>query len=310
MERVGTHMSNLDHGAESETTAAERLKRLLDLIPASAYAKIHACYHLQVPPHWQFADRINDDFHLIYIKGGEGSYTIEGNPVAFERGKIIFVGSGTQHEARQNRNRPPQIIPVRFGLCDSATGEPVRMERGPFWFELADEPGQELLRLFEKLHRRFAAGNDPELAVAGLIVTELLFACYMRLIGGDDAAPWDARLEKAKLAMEAAPGRRFDPSELAALAGLSEKYFRTRFKRQYGLTPAAWMTKVRMEYARFLLLEGGQSVKQIAEQLGYPDLYSFSKQFKQATGQSPLRWRLSAASSSAGSPRGTGPRPQ
>lgn len=307
MERVGTHMSNLEHPAKCEESAAVRLKRLLDRFPASAYASVHACYHVKVPPHWQFADRVNDDFHMIYIKGGEGSYTVEGSPVAFERGKIIFVGSGTLHEARQNRERPPHIIPVRFGIYDPATGQPIRTERRPFWFELTDEPGQELQRLFEKLHRHYAAGSEADVAICGLLVTELLYACYLRLTGRRDAEPWDARLEKAKLAMDAAPSERFVPAELAALAGLSEKYFRTRFKRQYGLTPAAYLTKARMEYARFLLLEGEQSVKRIAEQLGYPDLYSFSKQFKQATGRSPMHWRTSATSSGASS-RAIGPR--
>lgn len=78
--------------------------------------------------------------------------------------------------------------------------------------------------------------------------------------------------------------------ELAQLAGMSEKYFIAYFKRALGMTPGQYMYHLRMHKARELLYRRSLSVKQIADRLGYPDAYSFSKAFKKFYGTPPSRF--------------------
>lgn len=78
--------------------------------------------------------------------------------------------------------------------------------------------------------------------------------------------------------------------ELASLAGMSEKYFITFFKQTVGVTPGYYMYQMRMNRARDYLYEGGYSIKQIAEQLGYPDPYTFSKAFKKYYNRPPSQF--------------------
>lgn len=68
--------------------------------------------------------------------------------------------------------------------------------------------------------------------------------------------------------------------ELAAAAGMSEKYFIAFFKKALGVTPGQYIHQLRMNRARDLIYLRKYSVKQIADQLGYPDAFSFSKAFK------------------------------
>lgn len=68
--------------------------------------------------------------------------------------------------------------------------------------------------------------------------------------------------------------------ELAERAGMSEKYFITFFKQTVGVTPGYYLYQVRMNRARDYLYQKTYTVKQIAELLGYPDPYTFSKAFK------------------------------
>ncbi|MDG5789441.1 AraC family transcriptional regulator [Evansella sp. AB-P1] len=68
--------------------------------------------------------------------------------------------------------------------------------------------------------------------------------------------------------------------ELAVIAGMSEKYFFYYFKQSLGITPSRYIYQLRMNRARELLYSNRYSIKQIAEKLGYPDPYSFSKAFK------------------------------
>ena len=70
------------------------------------------------------------------------------------------------------------------------------------------------------------------------------------------------------------------------MADLSEKYFTRLFRQQTGVTPKRYQVNSRLSQAR-VLLEEGMSVKATAFQMGYPDPYVFSKQFKALLGIAP-----------------------
>jgi AraC family transcriptional regulator len=79
-------------------------------------------------------------------------------------------------------------------------------------------------------------------------------------------------------------------SELATVACLSEKYFITYFKHALGLTPGQYIYQLKMNRARDYLNEKRYTVKEIANLLGYPDPYSFSKAFKKYYSVSPSQF--------------------
>lgn len=83
----------------------------------------------------------------------------------------------------------------------------------------------------------------------------------------------------------------FKISRLYELSELSPKYFGTLFKAQYGMTPKEYAGTLRIEKAKELLISERQSVSEISEQLGFSDLYHFSKIFKEKTSYSPLKYR-------------------
>lgn len=69
-------------------------------------------------------------------------------------------------------------------------------------------------------------------------------------------------------------------NELAALVGISEKYFITYFKKALGITPGQYIYQIKMNRAREYLNEKKYTIQQIANLLGYPDPFTFSKAFK------------------------------
>jgi len=69
-------------------------------------------------------------------------------------------------------------------------------------------------------------------------------------------------------------------ADLAAIANMSEKYFISYFKKAVGVTPGQYIYQYKMNQARDYLLQRQLSIKEIANLLGYPDQYTFSKVFK------------------------------
>jgi AraC family transcriptional regulator of arabinose operon len=79
--------------------------------------------------------------------------------------------------------------------------------------------------------------------------------------------------------------------ELAAMASLSSSHFSARFKRHVGHPVLQYQTMLRMSRARELLDTTSATVAAIAAEVGYPDSFYFTRQFKKVHGIPPREYR-------------------
>lgn len=75
--------------------------------------------------------------------------------------------------------------------------------------------------------------------------------------------------------------------QLARMAEISPKYYVSLFKKTYGKTAIDFLTEVRVNRAKQLMLQEGVRLKDIAYQVGYNDEFYFSRMFKKEVGVSP-----------------------
>jgi two-component system, response regulator YesN len=82
--------------------------------------------------------------------------------------------------------------------------------------------------------------------------------------------------------------------EVAAAAGLSVSRALHLFRRETGVSLLAYVTALRIDYARYLLKNTERSMADIASECGFFDQSHFTKAFKTAEGVPPLRYRRAA----------------
>lgn len=82
----------------------------------------------------------------------------------------------------------------------------------------------------------------------------------------------------------------FDYKELCNSTGLKYAYFSQLFKETYGMSPVKFVTKMKIDYAKELLVTNRYSIVKIAEMSGFNDVSYFSKSFKKQTGFSPTKY--------------------
>jgi AraC-like DNA-binding protein len=75
--------------------------------------------------------------------------------------------------------------------------------------------------------------------------------------------------------------------EIAKRLNMSYSNFRRLFEEYAGEPPGEYRIRRRIEQIQEKLVSGKQSIKETAAEMGYPDIYSFSKQFKKYTGIAP-----------------------
>lgn len=79
---------------------------------------------------------------------------------------------------------------------------------------------------------------------------------------------------------------------LSQLCHVSSSHFRRLFKQVLGWSPMDYVQKVRIDRACVLLYGGDLSMAEISQQVGYPSLSSFNRQFRRLHDMSPNQWRL------------------
>lgn len=72
---------------------------------------------------------------------------------------------------------------------------------------------------------------------------------------------------------------------------ISEEYVSKYFKENTGFNFLEYVTKIKMETAQQLLLNGNYTVNKIAEAVGYNSAIAFRRAFKAYTGKTPVEWR-------------------
>jgi AraC-like DNA-binding protein/quercetin dioxygenase-like cupin family protein len=99
-------------------------------------------------------------------------------------------------------------------------------------------------------------------------------------------------VQEAKSLMEVDVSRRIPLEKVCLERGWNYESFRKSFKAQTGFSPHQYAIRQRMDEARMRLMsQPSLSVTNLAMDLGYNNIYEFSRHFKQVVGVSPKIFR-------------------
>ena len=104
----------------------------------------------------------------------------------------------------------------------------------------------------------------------------------------------DRRLRGVIQAVLAQPERAWNIEEMAAAATVSRAQLMRLFKAQTGMSPYAFVNRIRLQQAAAMVKQGADSVLAIALAVGFGSETHFGKAFKKAYGISPGQYRKQA----------------
>lgn len=84
--------------------------------------------------------------------------------------------------------------------------------------------------------------------------------------------------------------RVFSLDDVASFCSVSASHLRKIFKEQTGKTVMEYREEIRINRAKDLLKSGVFKIKEVSEELGYCDVYHFSKNFKRYTSFTPAKF--------------------
>lgn len=227
------------------------------------------------------------NYDLFYVWSGEGTVVRNDEPFQVGKGSCFLFRPGDHTSATHNPQKPLVLTYIHFDVAGEVTDIPLP------YHELTETV--EFEHLLARYVRLFLVDTYAAEVEGQLILKQLM----IHLLREDRVQPVERNVSNhlTEIIHEIAnyvsqhPGISHRVEDLAARAGLSPRYFSIKFKELTGSSVQSYVIRARIERAQHLLLYAGMNVTEVADALGYRDIFFFSRQFKQYTGKSPSEIR-------------------
>ncbi|MBP1993323.1 helix-turn-helix domain-containing protein [Paenibacillus eucommiae] len=250
------------------------------LLPA--YAKI-TC-----EPNWKWAKRDFPmmNYDLFYVWGGQGEVELNGQQYAVQEGSCFLFRPGDVTSAVHQSQKPLVLTYIHFAIAEG-----LRLKLVPKAYRILEEK-----LLFEKLlshyvrirlSKVFGAEEEARLLLKQLMIHLLRADREEEQISLPESHKLSETIQEIANYIRQHAAKPHSIPDLAARANLSPRYFSLKFKELMGHSVQFYLIQARIERAEHLLHYAGMSVTEVADALGYRDVFFFSRQFKQYTGKSP-----------------------
>ena len=246
-------------------------------------------------------------YHIVLATGGRGSFVLEGEVHPVEAGHLYLTSPGQWHSFGNGEGENTEYSEVTFEFR-SRRGRVLRVpfhEMVAAWAGKQTRPvtrtvaGSALHFIIMSEIERMARMGFAQAADFNLYLNEslgrLFLALYTHLYRSSAArAPVDP-IRKVHDYIHKHYHERLSLGRMAALAGLSPNYLSRRFKARNNATPIHYQHGLRIRAAANLLTTTEYPIKQIADIVGFSDVYFFSRTFKKVQGVPPGQWRKQTA---------------
>ena len=270
--------------AGSETyfyTASDRARNLLFYLITCGHFYTGSSYHI-TREHYS-------GFLLYYIAGGQLTIRYQGETVVAKAGQLALLDLSLPHEYYSEEGSEFLYLHLD-GVNIRQIWETICREQGGFLFH---SPRADQVRavIFEIV----CAFRDDQLPNE-VRLSEKLYGALTACLEGcaDDGGSLLAEDSPVYAAVQYIRKHYRDSltlEDMARQANLSKYHFTRLFKRSCGCTPHEFLILTRLNRAKHLLTTTDLPISQVAREVGYRSVTTFSNAFADRVGISPTRFR-------------------
>ncbi|MDF2700580.1 MAG: hypothetical protein K0Q49_2139 [Haloplasmataceae bacterium] len=258
-----------------------------------------AIFHIanrQTKPDWKINNHKFARFKFVVIYDGKGYYDINGEKFTGTKGDFIFFKPGDV----SNVNTEPDDL-LKFYTVNFEYTCPVNLDH--LWsLSTPDLPFKTIQKIkdplvfsricdyFEELTKLWITEYPNKHIQLRILFIEIIYSLLSWV--NKEEYNYD-KYRKTDIMIDFLNERynqKITLNELGNLLEVSPSYAGAIFKEITGKTPIQYLHQVRINKAKQLLLEG-YSITDISNEVGFNDLFYFSKYFKKYEGVSPSEFK-------------------
>ncbi len=243
----------------------------------------------------RFEPHYHIDYHIGLVVEGVQKQRFQGSSVLLGPGRISIMPPGEIHDGVRHQDNAYRLKTFRIApeLIGGYLSEIYDTDRElHFGGAMVENPqlANRLMGLFSQIQQGESVSTlsveQSWFHLLAPLLSELGLNAPVESRGGLSEKHWSwvrdychAHLAE-KIVLE----------QLAALCGLSRYQFLRRFEKTTGVTPHAWLTRLRLEHACRLMRHSNSSIAEVASDVGFYDQSHFNRAFRQAYGVPPSRY--------------------
>ena len=265
----------------------------------------------------QIGPRVIFDYEIIFLYSGEIDLTLEGKHYQVLPGDFIILRPMQRHTLRSVGSELVHQSYIHFDLQEDELSSDIyvsykdykaippsdyRLFREDILEEICpDIPPVLRFKNYKRMrnilmaiiHEKEKRMVYSDMQANGLFLQ--LFSLLLREISLDNEDSNDVGYEdiawKAQKYLNDNLNQSISLDKLAEQIHVSKYYLSHRFRQAFGVSPIQYHLDSRLEHAKYLLGTTKLPIGEIAEQVGFPNIYSFSRAFKKKEKVSPSVYR-------------------
>lgn len=239
-------------------------------------------------PHWAIS-AWNPKFHIIaYSIGGHAHYTVDDKEYNVRKGDFVFFPKGKYHTGFSNPADPWISYVILFETLFTDKFSEERFYNIDYVTAESNVP--QLTSLFQDALQEWLTKKNGYQLRCRCRIMEIfcLLVRKMDYFSGNERH--SQSIDSILNFMAENYTKNFTIDELSRLAGYSPSHFQSVFKKITGKTAIQYQNEIKINKARDLLQYGSFNVTEAAMQVGFNDVYYFSKLFKKIIGYNPSQY--------------------
>lgn len=254
---------------------------------------------------WHIPTRVIFDYELIFVYSGEMEFILENQCFHVYPGEFVLIRPGQRHSLKSVGSELLRQPHIHFDLIEDAYSPQIytlfrdykdvdSTERKFFRKDILNEIYPEIpsviqLKNYKRIRDLLMSiihEKEKRMVYSDMHVKGLFFQMFSLLLRELSFHEEQPKTEDSSIAWEvqkhlnANLEHTVSLDELSELIHVSKYYLCRQFKKVFGVSPMQYHLDSRIEHAKYLLSYTSCSIGEIAERVGFQNIYSFSRAFK------------------------------
>jgi AraC-like DNA-binding protein len=254
-----------------------------------------------------FGEHTHDLYHIVLYTRSSGYYLKCGGKYRAEPGTLVIISPGQSHDfvsLRQSSvysevtfsltTRTGKVLTLGFEkILNIYTGMAGQLQNE---LRVSKEAAQELviimIQIMDYLQSPSAMSDFYAQRALANVFDMIVAHCYTAQIHGA-VLPRDNPILQVKQYIDDHYAEAITAEDLASMSHCSKGHLFRAFKKSFRVSPLAYQQDLRFEAAQRLLRFTSLRCYEIAQRVGYSNVYYFHRQFKLRMGITPRHYRQS-----------------
>ncbi|WP_404455551.1 AraC family transcriptional regulator [Virgibacillus necropolis] len=233
-------------------------------------------------------------YQILYALENNGEITFNEWSYEFSQDSVAFITPYSNHSIEANSKLTVLVLEFEIDKLDSEIQEALlfnNLNKTKLIDVNLFEAG-ELRQLLRRMLYEQSIGKPLNLLAMKILLSELLLILAR---SHKNQKILDANILRAERLRKYIDTHYFEvinSNDISTKVGISVRHINSLFKEQYNITPIQYLTEVRMEVAKKMLIETNKDIVSICFEVGFESLSTFYRSFKIFTDFSPNKFRI------------------